>query len=377
MAQDDKFQLDLRDRYDAILNSRHEGVLIEIGHRAWRSLVDTAVERGLLEPVPLQSPHEISRVAALMRLSWPRTTPPGGTLQFRHLGRELQFPHDDLLNRRAVELPELFDLLQIHRNKKAHRSRTVTMGSLTALCGAVFMVLELGSDDWVDQDQVESLRNVAEQALCVPSQETSSLRCQLADERDRYSSLRRDYDELVRRESAAGETGIDDLFRAVSSKLKAGFDEVKSSLDVVDDRRDRQIEKLLDAFAAFRDDFAKPQVDDVSPVSDVTKELAPSPAELPVLTGSIVRAKFRTAADKLERKHRVAYPANVFQSWIVNQALDVASTGGLTTIEDWWRLPQVVNKRKYHKEMRRQFDIPGLVDWMMDHYRRVERREPV
>lgn len=380
MAPTDSFHLDLRDGYDAILNSRHEGVLTEIGHRAWRSVVDVGVARGLLEPVPLQPPvHEIGSVARLMRGSCPRVSPPGGDLPFRRIGQELGLPYNDLVYRRALELPELFDLLQIHRNMKAHRSRTVTMGSLTALCGAVLMVLELRSDDWGESAQAESLREVVEQTLAVRSEDRKqSLRCQLAD-------LQQKYDDLVRHQSSVsvapgavdgvdGETGIDDLFRAVSQKLKTGLDEIKSSLCVADDRRDRQIEQLVDAVAALRDDVAPLQVKDVSPVPDVTRSPPSQSGELPVLTGGIVRAKFRAAADKLERKHRVMYPANVFQSWIVNDALRVASSDGLATIDDWWRLPMVEGKRQHHGEMRRQLEIPGLADWMMDHYRRVERR---
>ena len=156
MAHDD----DIRERYDQIMKG--EGVLADIGACAFSHVVAIGVERGLLsEQSPVKPPKEINDVVQLFR---PRLRRPSSeeTVRFDQVGRKLGYPPDDLFSRRCNELPRYYEVLLVHRHKKAHRSAVVSVASLCAFAGAVLAILDLSADEWVD---AHSLNDAAKEAL--------------------------------------------------------------------------------------------------------------------------------------------------------------------------------------------------------------------
>lgn len=245
-----------------------------------------------------------------------------------------------------------------------------------ALCGTVLTIIELASDGWVDEDKIDSLRRAAEGGLA--ARDTSSngelnrLRAALEESQAREKALGRELEEARKRAERKADS---DLVGAVQATLEDGLSNVLHRIDAVNNEREGQFESLRDTLIALRDEVS-PSSADRPPVTDEDEsgDGASGRAEAPPLTGEMARAQFRKAEERVTQ-YGVPYKANVFQPWIVNEALKVAADEGLDGIEDWWKLPIVVDKRRnYGEEMKQQLEIEGLQDWMMDIYRRVERR---
>ena len=75
----------IREWYDKILSSRHEGVLADIGGSAYHQVMRMGIDEGLLEqPEPIRDPNEIRDVLQLMcRRPQRRKDQPGETVWFR------------------------------------------------------------------------------------------------------------------------------------------------------------------------------------------------------------------------------------------------------------------------------------------------------
>ena len=378
----------IREWYDKILSSRHEGVLADIGGSAYHHVMRMGIDEGLLEePEPIRDPNEIRDVLQLMcRRPQRRKDRPGESVWFRHIGRELMNGRpDDLLNRRCVELPELFEILQIHRNKKAHRG-TVTEGSLYTLCGTVLTIIELASDEWVDEEKLDSLRKAAVGGLDarqIPGgashDELRRLREALEESQAQEKMHQRALEELTKQKRGAKKADLD--INTLRATLKEEMSNIRAQIvqriDKINEEREGQLEGLRDALITLRDEVAPLSANRAPVTDDEPADGASGHGSVQSLTGEMVRAKFRGALERLETGYDIPFKANVFQPWIVNDALQVAASGGLEKIEDWWKLPIVQSKRQDHEEdMKRQLQVPGLEEWMMDIYRRVERRHP-
>lgn len=382
----------IREWYDKILSSRHEGVLADIGGSAYRHVMRMGIGEGLLEESePVRDPNEIRDVLQLMcRRPQGRKDRPGEIVWFRNIGRELMNGRpDDLLNRRCVELPELFEILWIHRNKKAHRG-TVTEGSLYALCGTVLMIIELASDEWIDEEKIDSLRKAAVGGLDarqIPGgashDELGRLREALEESQAQEKMHQRALEELTKQTRGARKADLDVAvaINTLQATLKGEMSNVRAQIvqriDKINEEREEQLEELRDALTTLRDEVVPLSANRAPVTDDEPADGASGHGAVQPLTGEMVRATFRKALDRLAAKYDTPYKANVFQPWIVNDALKVAAVDGLEKIEDWWKLSAVQHKRQeYEDDMKRQLQVPGLAEWMMGIYRRVERRGP-
>ena len=381
----------IREWYDKILSSLHEGVLAVIGGSAYRHVMRMGIDGGLLveEPEPVRDPNEIRDVVQLIRRPQRRKDRPGETVRFWKIGRELELMNgrpDDLLNRRCVELPELFEILRIHRNKKAHRGETVTEGSLYALCGTVLMIIELASDGWVDEEKLDSLRETAEDGLAarldpegVSHGELRRLRGALEESQAQEKTHRRALEELTKRTRGARKADLDVVgaINALRATLEGEMSNVRERIDKINEEREGKLGGLRDALITLRDEIATPSADRTPVRDDEPASGTAGHGTVQPLTSEMAKTMFRKALDRLATKYDTPYKENVFQPWIVNDALKVAATNGLEKIEDWWKLSTVQYKRQeYDDDMKRQLQVPGLAEWMMGIYRRVERRRP-
>lgn len=382
----------IREWYDKILSSRHEGVLADIGGSAYRHVMRMGIDEGLLEePEPVRDPNEIRDVLQLMcRRPQRRKDRPGESIWFREIGRELMNGRpDDLLNRRCVELPELFEILRIHRNKKAHRG-TVTEGSLYALCGTVLMIIELASDEWIDKENIDSLRKAAVGGLDarqIPGgashDELGRLREALEESQAQEKMHQRALEELTKQTRGARKADLDVAvaINTLRETLKGEMSNVRAQvvqrIDKINEEREEQLGGLRDALTTLRDEVVPLSANRAPVTDDVPTYGASGHGSVQPLTGEMVRTTFRKALNRLATKYDIPYKANVFQPWIVNDALKVAAVDGLEKIEDWWKLPAVqYHRQEYEDDMQRQLQVPGLAEWMMDIYRRVERQRP-
>ena len=236
------------------------------------------IDEGLLEePEPIRDPNEIRDVLQLMcRRPQRRKDRPGESVWFRHIGRELMNGRsDDLLNRRCVELPELFEILQIHRNKKAHRG-TVTEGSLYTLCGTVLMIIELASDEWVDEEKLDSLRKAAVGGLDarqIPGgashDELRRLREALEESQAREKMHQRALEELTKQTRGAKKADLD--INTLRATLKEEMSYIRAQvvqrIDKINEEREEQLEGLRDALITLRDEIV-PLSANRAPVTD-------------------------------------------------------------------------------------------------------------
>ena len=152
---------------------------------------------------------------------------------------------------------------------------------------------------------------------------------------------------------------------------------VRERIDKINEEREGQLGGLRDALITLRDEIATPSADRTPVRDDEPASGTSGHGTVQPLTSEMAKTMFRKALDRLATKYDTPYKANVFQPWIVNDALKVAATDGLEKIEDWWKLSTVQYKRQeYDDDMKRQLQVPGLAEWMMGIYRRVERRRP-
>ena len=115
---------DIREWYDRIMKG--EDVLVDIGTCAFSDVTATGLKHDLLSPLsPITPPREIIDVVRLFRRRLSQLNS-DETVYFRQVGRTLGYRPDELFCRRCVELPQYFEVLQFHRNKRAHRGAEVT-----------------------------------------------------------------------------------------------------------------------------------------------------------------------------------------------------------------------------------------------------------
>ena len=263
----------------------------------------------------------------------------------------------------------MFETLQIHRNKKAHRTSEVTVASLCALCGTVLTVLELASYGWIDQESVDSLRRSAKDGLEEVAQ-------QVLGDMNYGDQIDRDETDKLHEES-----------KEIRGKLKESRGASQTASEIYDGLQDFQeeimkvidgkMEVIHDALTALRDEMMTdsshhhPVEEDEEPGN----EMIDGTVKKRPLTREMARQKLGEGSKRITDKLGIDYRANIFQSWIVKAALEKAVTDGLNRIDDWWALPIVQDKkREYEKEMQQQLQLIGCEDWMMDIYRRVEKR---
>lgn len=381
--------------YEKILSSRHERILAQIGGLAYDEIMLSGVKAGLLrQPDPL-APSEFRHVTKVMLAKHDRKNSEG-SIPFRSISRELGARESDLLNRRCVELPTLFDVLRSHRNKRAHPGDgEITEATLCALAGTVLSVLELSSERRLNAEQRETvvkLREVSENALAyVVSQvgevnrqdEIEKLREELSSLQDQKGEMESELAALRTANDAEGTADVSHLIQNAMTNIKAHV--TKRINEIKDEYQEmgRQFEIVRDAVETLRDE--RPDYDDED---GVLGEEGPSDAELrPMeggarqrrdaeseLTAEVARQMLRRARRRLEEKGwdiRV----NVFQPWIVEEALEKAATEGLGTIDDWWNLSAVGGKSAEEwQSMQQQLEIPECKSWMIGIYSRVERR---
>lgn len=368
----------IREQYEKILSHRHEGILVDIGNCAYSHIMAEGIKAGLLAtPGPIDPAKEIHDVLRLMgRRPQPRcgsrSSDARDGIWFRDIWRELRGA-DELFRRRCVELPKLFETLQIHRNKKAHRKLEVTVASLCALCGTVLMVLELASDGWIDQKSIASLRSAAENGLKKAAQQIL-VDVNYGDQIDRGEIDRlRDELEEVRGKLKESRRTSHTAFE-IDGRLQNFQNEIMNNIDV---KMDQQNDTIHDALIALRDELVTDSRHHhpVEEDEEYDNEIIDSIIKLQPLTREMARRKLNEGSKRITAKLGISYPANIFQEWIVDAALDKAATDGLNKIDDWWALPIVQKKKgKYEKMMKQQLQLSGCEDWMMDIYRRVEKR---
>ena len=370
---------DIREWYDRIMKG--ESVLVDIGTCAFSDVTATGLKHGLLSPLnPIRPPREIIDVVHLFRL---RLSQPNSdeTVWFNQVGRTLGYRQDELFCRRCVELPRYFEVLQFHRNKRAHRGAEVTKASLCALAGVVLGILELSADEWTDPEQ---LRDEAEKALAwaswasdhasrVDPQDGVRLRKKEAE----LAQLKMELRELQAKgpQSRTVHTvpnSDPDIVKGALTNAKA---HITKKVNEAKDEVERRLEQIGDAIASLRSEVLDAQ-EHGQPVGGEETDAGGAPSRhRPTLTGAQAEAKLAMAFRRMRDTHGVDISANVFQRWIVEEALDCAAYGKMDRIEDWWNLPTVQRKTEGEQtHMRRQLQMPDVERWMMDIYRRVERR---
>lgn len=376
----DRDDEDIREWYDQIMKG--EGVLADIGTCAFSHVIAIGVENGLLAdgPKPTAPAREIIDVVQLFRCRLQRRSSEE-TISFSQVGYMLRFPPDDLLCRRCVELPRYFDVLKLHRNKRAHRGE-VTVASLCALAGSVLGVLEITADDWVDARRLNDAAEGAlvwatEQAIRESGEDAHRLRGELHQREEQLKKLRMELQELKvegSQSGAAASNGDPEIVKRVLTTAKA---HISRKVNESKEDLERRLDQIGDAVASLRievlDAQEHGQPSDRDEDDENASALATSPHR-PQITGVQARAKIIAAYRKMKDRG-VDLSVNVFQPWIRDEALERAAKGKMDQIDDWWKLPSVQKKTPAEIEhMREQLEIPNVEDWMMDIYRRVERR---
>ena len=369
---------DLRDWYDQIMKS--EGVLADIGACAFAHVISIGVKNGLL--VDDIGPTTASEIIDVLKLFRRRLRRPSSeeTMWFRQVGRELGYGPDDLSCRRCVELPQYFEVLHIHRNKRAHRGE-VTSASLCAFAGAVLGILELSSDDWVD---TRRLNDAAQGALVWATDSTNResaedevrLRSKLDQTEAELQQLKIELQERRAEGSQSRAAPSDNDPEIVKRALTSTKAHITKKVNEANDEVQRRLEQVGEAIASLRSEVLDAQEHGQPPVGEEEYDAVVAPSQhRPQLTGGQARTKLQDAFRRMRDTRSVDISVNVFQRWIVDEALEWAATGKMDQIEDWWKLPSVQRKALDEKEqMREQLQIPEVEDWMMDIYRRVERR---
>ena len=357
----------IREWYDRIM--RGEGVLADIGTRAFSEIIAIGVERDLLDDAPNQiTPREIVDVVRLFRLHlYQRNSQE--RVWFNQLGRELGYRPHELFFRRCVELPRYFEVLQFHRNKRAHRDE-VTTASLCALAGVVLGILELSADDWTD---TQELKDTAEKALAWASNQDDGLRQDLDQKEKELAQARMKVHELEAKspqENAVYSSNDPEVVKGALTSAKA---HITKKVNEAKDDLERRLEQIGDAVVSLRSEVLDAQKHGQPGVEETDAAAAPS-QQRPTLTGAQAKAKLAAAFRRM-RVRGVDISANVFQRWVVDEAIEYAAYGKMDQIDDWWKLPIVQGKTTDEKrQMREQLQMPDVENWMMDIYRRVERR---
>ena len=365
---------EIREWYDQIM--KNEGVLADIGTCAFSEVIATGVDHGLLDNDfdRTTPPREILDVLKLFRrrLRRPQSEE---TIWFRQVGRELGRRPDDLFCRRCVELPQYFEVLHFHRNKRAHRGE-VTRDSLCAFAGAVLGILELSSDAWVDTKRLDdAARRALAWATDSTNRESAEDESRLRREAE-LQKLRIELQELRAEGPQSHAAPSDDDPEIVKRALTSTKAHITKKVNEAKGEMQRRLEQVGDAIASLRSEVLDAQEHGQPPVGEEEADAVVAPSQTrPQLTGGQARTKLQDAFRRMRDTRGVDTSANVFQHWIVDEALKWAATGKMDQIEDWWKLPSVQRKALDEKEqMREQLQIPEVEDWMMDIYRRVERR---
>ena len=370
---------DIRDRYDRIMKG--EGVLVDVGACAFSHVIATGIARGLLvdDHDPITPPREIVEVMRLFRRHLRRRNS-DETMRFNQVGYALGLSPDDLFFRRCVELPRYFEVLQVHRNKRAHRGE-VTVASLCAFAGAVLGVLELAADEWAD---AKKLNEAAERALEWATNQTSRestedagrLRSELDQREMQLKQLKAELQELKAERSQSGTVSPNGDPEIVRGALKSAKAHITKKVNEAKGEMDLRLEQIGDAIASLRSEVLDAQEHEQPSMGEENDDAAtPIGQDRPQLTGGQARRKLVTAFQRMRDTRGVDISVNVFQRWITDEALEWAAAGKMGQIDDWWNLPSVQRKMADEKErMREQLRLPNVEDWMMDIYRRVERR---
>ena len=366
---------EIRERYDQIM--KYENVLADIGACAFSDVMATGMKHSLLDaPKVDMTPRQIIDVVVLFRDRLRRRSSED-PLWFRQVGRELRYPPDHLFCRRCVELPKYYEVLQLHRNKRAHRGQ-VTVASLCAFAGAVLGILELSSDEWAD---AQNLREAAEGALVWAARHTgweeedsSHLHSELEQRDVQLKRLRRELQELKAERSQSGVAASSDAPEIVKGALTSAKAHITKKVNEAKEEMERHLERIGDAVTSLRSEVLDTQEHAQSLVDEEDTGRSAPGGRPQQITGGQASEKLRDAFRRMRDKG-FDLSSNVFQPWIVKAALDAAAAGNMNRIDDWWRLPIVQGKTKAEKEqLSRQLEIPNVKDWMMDIYRRVERR---
>ena len=370
---------DLRDWYDKIMKS--EGVLADIGACAFAHVIAIGVNDGLLvDDIGPTTAREIIDVLKLFRRRLRRPSSEE-TMPFRQVGRELGYGPDDPFCRTCVELPRYFEVLHIHRNKRAHRGE-VTSASLCAFAGTVLGILELSSDDWVDTEDARTLNDTAQGALVWATDSTNresakdEVRSKLDQREAELRQLKIELRELRVEGSQSRAAPSDNDPEIVKRALTSTKAHITKKVNEANDEVQRRLEQVGEAIASLRSEVLDAQEHGQPPVGEEEYDaVVASSQHRPKLTGGQARTKLQDAFRRMRDTRGVDISVNVFQRWIVDEALKWAATGKMDQIEDWWKLPSVQQKALDEQEqMREQLQIPEVEDWMMDIYRRVERR---
>ena len=370
---------EIRERYDDIM--KYETVLADIGTCAFCDIMATAQEHHLLVPPGVDTPPtEMIGVVVLFRQPLHRTSS-GQRIWLNHVGRELGYRKDDLFCRRCVELPKYYEVLSLHRNKWAHKGAQVTVDSLSAFAGAVLGVLELASDEWADGQE---LRDAAEQALKWAAYQTewgeedaSDLRGELEQRDVQLAKLKSELQELKAERSQSRAVASNEDPEIVTRVLATAKAHITKKVNEAREEMEQHLVRIGDAVTSLRSEVLDTQGHAQSSVDDEDEEGVDRPARgghPPQLTGGQASEKLRDAFQRM-RARGFDISSNVFQRWIVEDALKAAAAGEMSQVDDWWKLPSVLRKTEAEKDqMSKQLEIPQLEDWMMDIYRRVERR---
>lgn len=369
---------EIRVRYADIM--KYQTVLADIGTCAFCDIMATAEKHRLLVPPRVDTPpEEIVGVVVLFRQPLYRPSS-GERIWLNRFGRELGYPKDDLFCRRCVELPKYYEVLYLHRNKWAHDSAQVTVGSLCAFAGAVLGVLELASDEWADG---QGLRDVAKRALVWAAdpewgeEDASDLRGELEQKNVQLAKMKSELQELKAERSQSGMVASNEAPEVVTRVLATAKAHITKKVNEAREEMKQHLVKIGDAVTSLRSEVLDAQGHVQSSVDDEDDEAIDQPVRdrsPPQLTGGQASEKLQDAFRRM-RARGFDISSNVFQRWIVEDALQAAAAGGMNQIEDWWNLLSVQMKTPAEiEQMREQLEIPNVEDWMMDIYRRVERR---
>ena len=376
---------EIREQYRQI--AKYEAVLVDIGTCAFSDVIATGEKHGLLEAPRVDTPpKEMIDVVRLYRRPLRRPNSED-RIWIRQIGRELDYPLDDLFSRRCVELPNYYEVLYLHRNKWAHRGSQVTVDSLAAFAGAVLGVLELASDEWVD---AKDLRDAAGRALAWAADQSREVNWETGGKSEDAGHLRGEIEKLKSQLQQRDERLKERKVESSTTASNTASDIVKGALasakahvtKKVSEAREEMEQHLVEIGNAItslrsevleRQEYAQSSVDGEDE-GDIDQPARTHPRQL---TGAQASGRLRDAFLRM-RDQGFDTPSNVFQFWIVEEALREAAAGRMNHVDDWWKLPVVQRKTVEEMEqMSQQLEIPNVKDWMMSVYRSVERRSDV
>ncbi len=373
------------DLFHRIFN-QNERALIRIGYMAYRSLVSLARDKRLFGDVPeVTRPREINDVLNLIARRTIATT----NIYFRSIAAELRYPTANIHTRRCVELPKLFEILHICRNKRSHNV-DISEHWLGVLCSTMLAVVELAHDQWLTPQEREAILQGTRAGLAFILSENDrrhdgdddndvNLQARLETKEASIRQLTEEKNELNAKLARLNvEPNVSRQIDDARTAIIGGIEEVNQTVNNLasyiytspppisgkpEELQGDAIADDIDSHSVENDQFETSHDSTTTRSSSLTREMA--------------RQRCRTALRELKKKlPHLPYDVNIFHPAIVDEALEETVRSGELT-PDGWRQLLTVRKRikKDEQNIEEQMTLDGGIwqEKMMDIYNRFAR----